>query len=854
MALTQEQIDIQNANLRKKRIRLELLDDKLKILEELEGLAVGGNISADASQTIRYSGSVTIALPPRYKSKTFLTSPSKYFVSAGGKIWLDKRVRISIGIDKNSTNTVWIPMGIFYIDQPKETYSATDYSISFDCADQMVKLTGARQGQLTGLTTMIPKGEYQTVEGKQVYVQTRLVDAFRSVITELAGINNFAIYPIPEKYEYLPYDIKVSVGATVYDILSQLMNILSTWQMYFKRDDGTLIIEPIPSGVDDIVYPLNGMQLVADNQNIDFQNVKNQVIVYGKLHTLSFFVDDAEDIILSNPDNDYTLTLTYEKIEANSLSIGSTIFAFQNPSYNDYPINKLKIVSKGIDVSIKADEKDEVSQFTIEGVLVNEYGTPTPLESNSLSPDDIYCFTIASATLKSDNTIDFTQPVTFIYYSKQQVSYSLEDSNIESPYYINEYYSEQPNYWGDFSRSFYAINGEGKQLLDYQIFLGSNLPASEEISITDGTIITFKADRTNLEGSYITLKKMDGSDIPPFFGIDLKVYNDTVLEPIPANKFSNDYTVIAIKYSEANNCFIYLGRAEGVLTQVFSGGEFDNIYTDTLAENRCLLELYNHSNTNDTADIQCVPNYTIDVNCKFPLSYINQDTGVLVTDYFLSKKINYPLEVSSSPQTIQGAKIYDSGNLLGSDYYYAPPYSIVSWKCEYLKITKRDGTKIKSGDQVPPLTEIKIEFAYPAANVQLLWIKVNDIEVEENQFFSLRDLNINIVVSYLKPYPSEIYNIDYSTTDDKTIEYNTEDYEIAELDIDIGPEGEFSAFYKADLAGLGTTRNINIESAGETFTETIYANMQQFTISNISASYKDKTLNYYYEYLKQITE
>ena len=139
---------------------------------------------------------------------------------------------------------------------------------------------------------------------------------------------------------------------------------------------------------------------------------------------------------------------------------------------------------------------------------------------------------------------------------------------------------------------------------------------------------------------------------------------------------------------------------------VKSGGDFDNIYSDRLAYERCVYELFTHTNLNNNISISCVPNYYLDVNQKIEVSadaelplwlrdalyfapqnpektdyeylvgredkYFTVGSGAngVATNKkrYLIKSITYPLGVADNTQTINAIEIYDYGNLMGSDY------------------------------------------------------------------------------------------------------------------------------------------------------------------------------------------
>ena len=103
---------------------------------ELQGNVISGSINIDANSDLRRSCTLS-----------FVVTDSSFNVEAGGKIWLDKLIKIQVGIDSIRTGqTVWTKMGIFLINQPSYTYDAKTRTLSFQGVDLAAKLTGLRNG------------------------------------------------------------------------------------------------------------------------------------------------------------------------------------------------------------------------------------------------------------------------------------------------------------------------------------------------------------------------------------------------------------------------------------------------------------------------------------------------------------------------------------------------------------------------------------------------------------------------------------------------------------------------------------------------------------------------------------
>lgn len=687
MDLTQNKINVLSQNLRKKRLRLEILDNDMRTLDTIEGLTISGSITADANSDIRRSGNVTMCIPNYPDASTLINKLDGFTIEIGGKIWIDKYVKISIGIDDIKSfngNTVWYKLGVFLINQPVRSFSGTEYTLSFSCIDLMAKLTGQRQGQLTGTSTVIEKGKTENT----VYVRTKLYDALINTITELGGFSKYKIYPIPDIYANLPYDIKVDVGATVYDILKQLMDIIPTWQMYFDLD-GIFTVEPIPSGEDSIVYSINQDQYISDVMNVDFENVKNQIVIYGRVNTLSYYTENTID----NPDNviyqenlgaaSATLILKYSKIDIDSLNISATTFGFFSlPNANTLPITNIEIWSENSPIIVSTSSA-KMSLVKFENVTTSfgvTYNT-TQVEKNTILPNDVYFIRIYDATL-DNKVIDITKDITFEFMGKQSVSYNLVNDNKESPFYINNLYKVE-NYYAE---KVETPNGTTFGSM-YDLYLNNEENLTK---LNSGTIITFIPNAPNVYAQDVG-----------FTGINIYVQNisqtgsktiNKILSNIPLvqnkwvdglrpyvveNKLYNDYTIWELKYENdgIHEWFVLVQRNPFVLTKVLSSGEYDNIYADQLAYERCLYELYLSSNLNDNISIGIIPNYLIDVNNKIKYkpnhalpkivkNSLTEDEINLEYNY-ITKNITYPLSLDNTAQTITAIHIYESGNLVG---------------------------------------------------------------------------------------------------------------------------------------------------------------------------------------------
>jgi hypothetical protein len=128
MDITQDKLDVLNQSIRNKKIRIELLDFNFKTIDTIESEIVSGSLTFNANNDIRRSGNIEMVIPLYFDINTFLMTSGTTYVGYGGKIWLDKNVKIWVGIEDINiypTEIVWYNMGIYLINQPTQLYTST---------------------------------------------------------------------------------------------------------------------------------------------------------------------------------------------------------------------------------------------------------------------------------------------------------------------------------------------------------------------------------------------------------------------------------------------------------------------------------------------------------------------------------------------------------------------------------------------------------------------------------------------------------------------------------------------------------------------------------------------------------
>ena len=271
---TQTDYDLVQMKVRNTRIKVDVLNFNFQTVNSLEGYVIDGSISVDATSDIRRTCNLTLAI-----------ERSDKMISPGGELWLDKFIRIYEGIDnpRDNGNTVWWNMGIFLINNPNTVYNVNTRTVSFEGLDLMAKLTGRRNGQLPAVATI-------------VYAGSKIADVVKQTITQLGG---FEKYIIEDAGYTIPHDIKKDMGSTIYDLLVEIRDLYSDWEMFFDVD-GVFHWQQIPDGENEPVVvdfdQLNQPLVISDSMDIDFENVKNNIIVYGRL------LDSGEQVMATATD------------------------------------------------------------------------------------------------------------------------------------------------------------------------------------------------------------------------------------------------------------------------------------------------------------------------------------------------------------------------------------------------------------------------------------------------------------------------------------------------------------------------------------------------------------------------
>ena len=440
--ITEQQYRTVMQSIQSRYIWLELLNYNFQTVDELSGVAVGGSITIDANADVRRTGSIELVV----KDSTFE-------VQSGGKIWLDKYVRVWVGIASLHTGEIErTNCGLYIIDAPSYSYNTSTNTLTLSLLDLMSKLTGIRNGYLKGIPTVIKAGE-----------------SIRKAIIDTLALGGFTQYVIdePPSPGTVPNDLEFAQGSTVYDILSGLRDIYPNYEMYFNTE-GVFYYKPIPTGynepisVDDSLF---NHIVLSEDLNTDFQNVKNSIEVYGRTHEPAHYSTatsvSGKEISLTIADvSAYTADLIYGFTLTDNTGIISPTLKIN--SLASYPIK-------------------------------NDDGTSTTIQAES--GEVYYC-----VQFKGDH---------WRWLGHLQAYGFAEDLNEQSPFFVGGTVGRirLPLYDGDYANC--VTDNLAQQRAEYELWKHTNLNNTLTLNVVPvywldvNILVEYTLKRNNIKGQYL---------------------------------------------------------------------------------------------------------------------------------------------------------------------------------------------------------------------------------------------------------------------------------------------------------------------------------------------------------------
>lgn len=315
------------------RLRIEVLDQKQKIVGTIYGI-VSGSMSINGESDIRRTANFVIQ--PTLTEHIKLTENSL--------LWLNKDIRLFVGLYNCRTKQYkYYPLGYYVYTDTSATYDATTNSLTINCADFMKKLDGTKNGQLGALIISYPAYK-ENEETGEVIEYNIIRNAVIETLEKLARITNHRIDDIGEykampdyndnwqqyreenetTWNTIPFDQEFSSGCSVLSILITFRDLYPNYEMFFDMENNTFICQLKPMCYEDDIFIENKFiqrVLISENTSIDMTTVKNICEVWGKIIDVDFYSENC-----SYSGNIYSSTISgYEDKYCNGDIIGLKI-------------------------------------------------------------------------------------------------------------------------------------------------------------------------------------------------------------------------------------------------------------------------------------------------------------------------------------------------------------------------------------------------------------------------------------------------------------------------------------------------------------------------------------------------
>ena len=136
----------------------------------------------------------------------------------------------------------------------------------------------------------------------------RIIGEAQAQMARLGGFTQYVCDEAPSP-GVVPVDLSFNQGATIYTLLSALRDIYPNYEIYFDVD-GVFHYHPIPTGVDEPIQIDDTLWeniVISEKVDVDFQNIKNYIEVYGRTHDPALFAT-ASSVTYSTSGNIVNLT------------------------------------------------------------------------------------------------------------------------------------------------------------------------------------------------------------------------------------------------------------------------------------------------------------------------------------------------------------------------------------------------------------------------------------------------------------------------------------------------------------------------------------------------------------------
>lgn len=339
--ITQTDIDIALAQRQKVSIRVDIHDTDDEKIGELSGVAtaLSWNIASDSD--IRRTATLSMYVQDR-----------SYLVESHNLIWLNRKLKMYVGLDDESSTTHWYLIGSFLFADNTYSFNATAQEMSMSLIDMMACTTEKRGSQINGYGLTIPAGE-------------NVRDALISIITNFTPYHQ---YSIPEFPDTIPYDLEFGIGIYPYEALSKILSLFPTYEMYYDVE-GVFTVGEIPTGIGDDPFLDESVfekLIIAETKSGSFSKVRNTTEIIGR-----------------SLEADYTASACTTSGTTYNLFIADTFAVLEDGSLYGFTPDTTSVSGQ----KIKIQDTAKISIY-LQGATIED---DAPISTGAMTKDIPYC-------------------------------------------------------------------------------------------------------------------------------------------------------------------------------------------------------------------------------------------------------------------------------------------------------------------------------------------------------------------------------------------------------------------------------------------------------------------------------
>lgn len=228
-----------------------------EIAKTMEGDVVNMGLTIDRESDVRRVISLSMHL-----------NDPQYFISNFKEVWLNRLIRISIGLwDWSLEENKWFTLGSFLVTKSDYTYDAESQLLQLSIADLMASITEER-GSMIGSEVKI-----EAEENMHNALEAFVAQFFPFTFTNITSFNG----------ETVPYDLEFERGIFPYEVAKKIVDLYPTYE-HFYTPDGVYTVQEIPTSIDTpAVLTADDMDalVISDSGSLEPKQIKNITEVWG---------------------------------------------------------------------------------------------------------------------------------------------------------------------------------------------------------------------------------------------------------------------------------------------------------------------------------------------------------------------------------------------------------------------------------------------------------------------------------------------------------------------------------------------------------------------------------------------